>query len=89
MNFKGLIYIFWKKICFHFRRHPYFAIWTVAWVATGLYDSFLKDFSSVAYGIFIGLIPWLIYRGIRILDGHGLQDKINRKREFEKYIFKK
>lgn len=89
MNFKGLIYIFWKKICFHFRRHPCIACWTLTWLLVGLDDLFIKGINDYLALVLVGVFPWFVYRAYRAFDGHGVQDKINRKREFEKYINKK
>lgn len=86
MNFKVLIYIFWKKICFHCRRHPYIAIWTVIWLVGGLEDLFVKGISDYLACVFIGVVPWFAHRAYRAFNGHSVRDAVERERNFEKYI---
>lgn len=87
-----VFYVFVHWVLFHFKRHPYFAIWSVACVMIGVYDSFIKDIYSVFSGIIIGFLPWFLYRIYRMIYGHSLRDRIERSKAFreafEKYLQK-
>ena len=87
MKLEMMFYIFWKWICFHCKRHPYMAIWTISNVMLGIVNAVMKtDISILVGGCLYGVLPWFLYRGYRIFNRHGIRDKVQRHLEFEKYI---